>query len=110
MKRNLKKIFKKGLLITIGGVEVELPFNPRWPGVNTLVVDIKDLINFMIALGSVVAVAMIVVSGYTLITSAGDPEKASQGQKTLTGAIIGLIIVWVAGLLVKFVLTELGTI
>jgi hypothetical protein len=51
---------------------------------------------------------MIIVSGYTLITSTGNPDKVKQGQDTLTAALIGLVIVWIAGLIIKSILSILG--
>jgi len=93
-------------------LEVNVPLPMRWsdPQGVGLSIEIRDIINILIGLGSVVAVAMIIVSGITLITSTGDPDKVEQGQKTLTGAVIGLVIVWVAGLLIKILLQFLGTI
>jgi len=38
------------------------------------------------------------------ITSAGDADKVDKAGKTLSGAIIGLIIVFIARILVEFVI------
>jgi len=65
-------------------------------------------LNFIVAFSAVIAVAMIIYSAYTLITSVGDSEKTSQGQKTLTAAIIGMVVVVVARVLIVFVLEKLG--
>jgi hypothetical protein len=51
---------------------------------------------------------MLVVGGYTFITSVGDAEKAQKAQKTLTAAIVGLIIVFIARAIVFFVV-DLGS-
>ncbi len=65
---------------------------------------IKPLIEWVVIFSIVVAVVLIIVSGYNMITSTGDPEKIKKGQRGLTAAIIGLIIVFVARLIVSFVL------
>lgn len=61
-------------------------------------------INFFIAFAAVVAVIMIVVAGYKFITAAGDPDKIEGGKKMITAAVVGLIIVFVAALIVKYIL------
>lgn len=105
MKKLLKRITTSGLLatITIGDHTIEIPLPAVFDSPQGLILEAKDIINILIALGSVIAVGMIIVSGYTLMTSTGDPDKVEQGQKTLTGAVVGLLIVWAAGLIIKFV-------
>jgi hypothetical protein len=44
---------------------------------------------------------MALVGGFQLMTSAGNPEKASQGRKTLLYAAIGFGVVLIAGGLAK---------
>ena len=39
---------------------------------------------------------MIIASGFTLMTSAGDPKKMEKGKATLTNAIIGFLIIFAA--------------
>ncbi len=112
MKNFLKKFSRVGYFYIFkfgDNFEVNVPLPMRWsdPQGVGLSIEIRDIINILIGLGSVVAVAMIIVSGITLITSTGDPEKVEQGQRTLAGAIIGLVIVWVAGLIIKTILTAL---
>jgi uncharacterized membrane-anchored protein len=108
MREKLERILKGGLFITIGGQQVNLPFDPKWPGIKTLFSDIQGIITIILIFSSVVAVGMIIVSAYTLITASGDPEKIEQGQKTLTAAIVGLIVVWLAALIVSVILKGVG--
>jgi hypothetical protein len=70
--------------------------------------DVQGIIDLLVILSSIVAIVMIIVSGYTLITSTGNPDKVKQGQDTLTAALIGLVIVWIAGLIIKSILSILG--
>jgi len=65
-------------------------------------------INFFILFSALVAVVLIVVAGYGFMTSAGDPEKVKKAQGTLTAAIVGMIIVFMARMIVGFVL-DVGT-
>ena len=102
----MKKVdLKKYLLaVTVGGSQIDFPVEPKFSNLGDILTQGFDLVSMLMLLGSVVAVTMIIVSGYTLITSTGDPEKIEKGQKTLTGAIIGLVVVLIAGLIIKFVL------
>ncbi len=108
MKKKLQNIISTGLLATIGGVDIDVPIGEKWGSIEDVFTDATSLINILIGLGSAVAVTMIIVGGYTLIFSAGNPDKIEQGSKTLTGAVIGLIIVWGAGIGIKFLLQLLG--
>jgi len=64
-------------------------------------------INFFVGFSALVAVVILIVSGYTLITSVGDPEKIEKGQKGITAAIVGLIIVFLARTIVGFIIGEI---
>ncbi len=61
-------------------------------------------INFFVLFSAFVAVALIVAAGYGFMTSSGDPEKVKKAQQTLTAAIVGMIIVFMARMIVGFVL------
>jgi hypothetical protein len=61
-------------------------------------------IDFFVYFSAFVAVVLIVVAGYSFMTSAGDPEKVKKAQKTLTAAIVGMVIVFMARMIIGFVL------
>lgn len=80
-----------------------------WPGASLeSVIQGKgaDLVNIFVGFSVLVAVILIVVAGYLFITSAGDPEKVEKAQKTITAAIVGMIIVFLARVIVGFVLED----
>ena len=68
---------------------------------------ITDVLNFAIGAAAVVCVVMLIVAGYSYITASGDETKVEKATKTLTNAIIGLAICFIAVLLVNFVLTNI---
>ena len=77
------------------------------PGINLQIVvenRVITALNFFIAFSALVAVILIVVAGYMFITSAGDPEKVEKAQKAITAAIVGMIIVFLARVIVGFVI------
>ncbi|MFA7245047.1 MAG: hypothetical protein WC070_02585 [Candidatus Magasanikbacteria bacterium] len=58
--------------------------------------------SFMGLLGSVF-IFLFVYSGYLLITSHGDSEKVSKARKTMTGAIIGILVTLLSFSIANFV-------
>ena len=65
---------------------------------------VATAINFFTGFAALVAVILIIVAGYMFITSAGDPDKVDRAGKTMSGAIVGLIIVFIARILVEFII------
>lgn len=106
MEDNKKNIIPLG--VTIGGYTFDAPtlkWNITTPeGVVELVIFI---FNTLVALSALVAVGMIIYSGYMFITSAGDPEKVKKGGDALTAAIVGMIIVFLARTIILFILDRI---
>lgn len=67
---------------------------------------ITQIINWGIGFAAVVAVIMLIAAGFLYITANGDENKIGKATKTLTFAIVGLVICFIAVLLVNFVLKE----
>ena len=65
---------------------------------------LKRLINIISAIIGVVAVIMIIFGGFRYVTSGGNDSSVTSAKNTILYAIIGLIIVALAQLLVRFVL------
>jgi uncharacterized membrane protein YraQ (UPF0718 family) len=65
---------------------------------------LKHLINIFSAVIGVVAVVMIIFGGFRYITSGGNDNSVTSAKNTILYAIIGLVIVALAQLLVRFVL------
>lgn len=47
----------------------------------------------MLEVAGAIAVLFVIIGGFWYITSAGNEEQAEKGQKTVTNAIIGVIVV-----------------
>jgi len=56
-----------------------------------------------LVLAGVVAVLFIMLGGFWYLTSAGNEETAEKGQKTLTNAIIGLVVIILASTIVRII-------
>jgi xanthine/uracil permease len=66
-----------------------------------------DAINLAIFLAALVCVVILIASGYSYITAAGDEQKIEKATKTLTYAIVGLVICFISVILVQFVLRNI---
>lgn len=64
-------------------------------------------INLVITLSAVIAAFSLIKAGIEYILSAGDAEKAEKAQKSIIYTLVGLIFVFVAPLVVRFVLNRL---
>jgi len=65
---------------------------------------IKTVINVFSIVVGVVAVIMIIVGGLKYITSGGDSGNITSAKNTILYAIVGLIVVALAQIIVRFVL------
>ena len=51
---------------------------------------------------------MVIYGGFLFLTSSGNSEQIGKAKKVLTGALIGLLIVFVAYAAIEFLLGALG--
>jgi len=71
---------------------------------------ITDVINIISVIVGIVAVIMIIWGGFKYITSGGDSGNISAAKNTILFAIVGLIIVALAQIIVRFVLSRAVTV
>ena len=69
---------------------------------------VRTVINLLSAVVGIVAVIMIIVGGLRYITSGGNDANVTSAKNTILYAIIGLIIVALAQILVRFTLNTLS--
>ncbi|MBI2285538.1 hypothetical protein HYU82_01800 [Candidatus Saccharibacteria bacterium] len=67
---------------------------------------IRQVVNVISIIVGVVAVIMIIVGGFRYIASGGKAESVSGAKNTILYALIGLIIVALAQVIVRFVLKQ----
>ncbi len=96
------------LSANVAGAIWESPSQPS--GVPT---DFNDAIlnatNWILGFVGMIAVLMIIWGGVTYLTSAGDEDKAKTGKKTLSYAIIGLVVAGIAYAIVDVIVTTILT-
>ena len=64
------------------------------------------VLNIISAIAGFIAVIMIIIGGLRYITSGGNSEKTNQAKDTILYAVVGLVIVALAQIIVKFVLNK----
>ena len=67
---------------------------------------IATVINILSIIVGVIAVIMIIIGGLRYITSGGDSNNTKGAKDTILYAIIGLVVVAMAQVIVKFVLNK----
>ena len=86
-------------LTVIGGIT-------EGTGSDSLLAWIKSVLNLVIGFAGLASVVVLIASGYMFITANGDEDKIQKATKSLTFAIIGLVICLISVLVVQFVLNK----
>ena len=117
MKTHIKKITPyllfalvlfSGLAFIGGSAETFAAVQPiDKPGLDVgegeLVQSVKNIINFVLGVVGLVAVAILIYAGIQLTASAGNDEAKEKAKKIITYTIIGLVIVALSWVIVEFV-------
>ncbi len=64
---------------------------------------LKIILGYIFLWAGIIAFFYVLWGGFMYLTAGGDPGKTAQGQKTITNAIIGVIILFVSYALVRYV-------
>lgn len=88
-----------------GNVKLEFP-NPITP--TNLSDMLQEILNHMRGIVLIIAVIFIIIGGIMLMTSSGSEKMATAGKKTVTYAVVGLIIALAAPAFLTTILQILG--
>ncbi len=78
-----------------------------FPKYCTVAVVVRSALNILFGLSGAAAVLFIVIGGFQYMASAGNQEIADKGKKTLTYAVIGLVVIILATTIVNIVVNLL---
>ena len=70
--------------------------------IKDLVSIVENIISIAIRLAGVAAFIMLIIGGFKYLTSGGDPKAAESARKTITYAILGLVLIIAAWFILKF--------
>ena len=82
--------------------------NPLGSSCSDLSCPVSAVANFLFTIAIPLCGIMILVGGFQMMTSAGDPEKFSTGKKTLLYAVVGFIVVLLSGSVAKLIQSAFG--
>lgn len=63
----------------------------------------KTMFGVVLSLAGAIAVILIIISGYRLIASQGNPERVKEAQEQLTAAIVGLLFIIFSFVIIQFI-------
>ena len=93
-----------------GGSTGICPPGSKSPGAanngDDLISDTSKIINVVLGVLGVVAVAVVIYGGFLFLTAQGDPGKIKKGKDSITWGIIGLIIALLSWSIINFVLSS----
>ena len=72
-------------------------------GTKTLSELVTAVIKYLLYLSGIIAIIFIILGGFWYMTAGGNDEQAEKGQKALTNAVIGLVLVILAYVIVNVV-------
>lgn len=100
----------KYLALTLPGQTSQITPPAGIPDPNEI--DLSHIISFVVygltALGIIFALFFLIWGGITWITSGGDKEKVDKAQKTIVMAVAGLVLIFLAFVIINFIGTLLG--
>ncbi|MBT3304402.1 hypothetical protein HN592_03415 [Candidatus Woesearchaeota archaeon] len=70
---------------------------------DAILAPVMKIYSFIRYAATVIGVLMLVFAGITFVTAGGEMAKKEKAKNIATGVIIGLIVIWVAPLIVKYV-------
>lgn len=76
-------------------------------GTKTLSELVTAVIKYLLYLSGIIAIIFIILGGFWYMTAGGNDEQAEKGQKALTNAVIGLVLVILAYVIVNVVVNTL---
>ncbi len=68
---------------------------------------LKKVSLFIAVLGGIVAVVLLIISGFRYVLANGDAQKAAQARSSIIGAVVGIIIIATAETVIVFVVNKL---
>jgi ABC-type Fe3+ transport system permease subunit len=72
-------------------------------GLNDVWLIVAAVIEIMLRVAALVAIAFVIYAGFTYVTSQGEPEPTGKAKNTLVNAVVGLAIAILSAAIVSFI-------
>lgn len=69
---------------------------------------IQDILSIVFAIAGAVSVLVIVIAGFMMVISAGEPAKVAKARQSIIYAVVGLFVCIFAFTIVTFVVGKVG--
>lgn len=69
---------------------------------------LKDAMNMLFSVAGLVAIGMIIYSGFMFMRSEGDPNQANKARQSAFWSIVGLVVVIMSAAFANFVIYGVG--
>jgi ABC-type Fe3+ transport system permease subunit len=81
---------------------------PQFTSLSDTWLVVAAIIEILLRLAAIIAVAMVIIGGVTYTTSQGNPENTAKARNTIMYALAGLLLAISAAVLVSFMAKSLG--
>jgi hypothetical protein len=83
------------------------PQNPRAPSIACALQTFGNVAQFILGVSGTFALVMFVYGGFVFVTAAGNESRVTEGKKVLTNAVIGILIIFFSGAVIRYGLSAL---
>ena len=90
-----------------GGAISTLP-EPSVTSIQDFYLALKAITLWVLVFGIILGVLFLIIGGVTILTSRGDEQKLGTGKKTITWAVVGIILLVLAFALVNIIANFFG--
>jgi len=73
------------------------------PGYGSIGAFVSRILPNVFILAAIILFFLIIFGGFSIITSAGDPEKAKEGKQALTAALIGFLVIFASYWIIQII-------
>jgi hypothetical protein len=91
-----------------GGVSIQEPPGFKFGGEAKIGDIISALLPYIFVLAGLVLFIFLIIGGFGLLTSGGNPDKVKAAQGKITSAVIGFVIIFISYWLVRILEIVLG--
>src|SRR3989338_6473758 len=96
-------VFALALVPLLAGAQFSAPSGGPIGNVSSVTGLIGRFIQILLADAGLIAVIFLIIGGFRYITAGGNEETAEEAKKTVTNAIIGIVIVILAFVIVRVI-------
>ena len=87
----------------VGEIEIKNPLN-----FGTIPQILDEVSKFLFTIGTALVTVMVLWGGFQILTSAGNPSQVDKGKQTLLWAVLGTVVILIAGGIAELIKNILG--